>query len=139
MHFAKRMVVAVMLAGVGVANAQEVVLVERHENTAGTILKDTLAGGALGSAVAGGVILYNMGIQGEDNYDWGRTLAWGAVIGLGAGLVFGVVDAATGPEHVARRAPVRDDYSLVRDGQSLTMNRRDQSNKVLMPLLTRRF
>ena len=133
MGMAKAMVVAVTLAAVGMASADEVVRVERQpRNTAGTLLRDTVAGGALGSAVAGGVILYNMGIQGEDNYDWGRTLAWGAVIGLGAGLVFGVVDATTGPSYAASRAPVRDGYSL-------TMNRKDHSNRTLMPLLTRRF
>lgn len=128
----RALVVGVTLLGFGVASADEVVRVEREENTAGVILKDTLAGGALGSAVAGGVILYNMGIEGEDDYDWGRTLAWGAVIGLGAGLVFGVVDATTGPDYVASRAPVHDGYSL-------TMNRKDQSNRTLMPLLSRRF
>ncbi len=133
MRMLRALVVGVTLLGFGAASADEVVRVERQQNTAGVILKDTLAGGVLGSAVSGGVILYNMGIQGEDNYDWGRTLAWGAVIGLGAGLVFGVVDATTGPSYAAAsRAPVHDGYSL-------TMNRRDQSNRTLMPLLTRRF
>ncbi len=132
MRMAKAVVVAVTLLGFGVANAQEVVRVERERNTAGIILKDTLAGGLVGSAVAGGVILYNMGIEDDEDYDWGRTLAWGAVIGLGAGLVFGVVDATTGPDYVALRAPVRD-------GQSLSMSRKDQSNRMTMPLLTRRF
>ncbi|WP_242343873.1 hypothetical protein [Anaeromyxobacter terrae] len=134
MRIAKAWVVAVMLLGFGVAHADEVVRVERRHSTAGIVLKDTVAGGLVGSAVAGGVILYNMGIQGEDNYDWGRTLAWGAVIGLGAGLVWGVVDAASASDNTyAARAPVRD-------GQSLTMNRgRDQSGKTTMALLSGHF
>jgi hypothetical protein len=128
--------VAVTLLGFGAASAdEEVVHVDRHErSTAGIILKDTVAGGLVGSAVAGGVILYNMGIEDNDDYNWERTLAWGAIAGLGAGLLFGVIDAADEPDHyaAASRAPVRDGYSL-------TMNRKDQSNKTMMPLLSRRF
>jgi hypothetical protein len=134
MRMAKALMVAVTLLGFGAASADEVVAVEReHRSTAGIILKDTVAGGLVGSAVAGGVILYNMGIDGNDDYNWERTLAWGAVAGLGAGLLFGVIDAASGPDYyAAARAPVRDGYSL-------TMNRKDQSNKTMMPLLSRRF
>lgn len=134
MRMVKALVVAATLLGVGAASADEVVRVERERSTAGIILKDTVAGGLVGSAVAGGVILYNMGIDGNDDYNWERTLAWGAVAGLGAGLLFGVIDAASGPDYyaAASRAPVRDGYSL-------TMNRKDQSNRTLMPLLTRRF
>ncbi|WP_242336013.1 MULTISPECIES: hypothetical protein [unclassified Anaeromyxobacter] len=134
MRIAKALVVAATLLGFGVAHADEVVRVERRHSTAGIVLKDTIAGGLVGSAVSGGVILYNMGIQGDDNYDWGRTLAWGAVIGLGAGLVWGIVDAASASDTTyAARTPVHD-------GQSLTLNRgRDQSNKVTMGLLSRRF
>lgn len=134
----KAIVVAVALSGFGVANAQDYVEVEREENTAGTVLRNTIAGGLLGSAVAGGVILYEMGIEDNDDYDWGRTLAWGAVIGLGAGLVFGLVDAASGPDYAAAsrlaRAPVRDGNSL-----TLDLRRRDMSGRMTMPLLGTRF
>lgn len=134
MRSMKTLVVAVTLLGFGAANADEVVRVERGRSTAGIILKDTVAGGLVGSAVAGGVILYNMGIDGNDDYNWQRTLAWGAVAGLGAGLVFGVIDAANEPNYyaMAPKAPVRDGYSL-------TLTRKDQSNRTVMPLLTRRF
>jgi hypothetical protein len=134
MRMVKALVVAVTLLGVGAASADEVVRVERERSTAGIILKDTVAGGLVGSAVAGGVILYNMGIDGNDDYNWQRTLAWGAVAGLGAGLLFGIIDAASGPDYYAAAS-----RGAVRDGYSLTMNRKDQSNKTLMPLLTRRF
>jgi hypothetical protein len=134
----KAIFVAVTLLGFGAAHAQDYVEVEREDNAAGTVLRNTIAGGLLGSAVAGGVILYEMGIEDNDDYDWGRTLAWGAVIGLGAGLVFGLVDAASDDDLAARsrlaRAPVRDGNSL-----TLDVRRRDMSQKMTMPLLTRRF
>jgi hypothetical protein len=83
------------------------------------VLRDTVAGGVVGSAVAGGIILYNMGIQDEEDYDWGRTLAWGAIIGIGAGLAWGIVDATTGPAY-AMKTPL----APVRDGQSMSLNLR---------------
>jgi len=99
------------------------------------VLRDTIAGGVVGSAVAGGVILYNMGIQDKSDYDWGRTLAWGALIGLGAGLVLGVVDATSGPTYaMVPRNPVRDGLST-----SLDVRRRDQSGVQQFPVFARRF
>jgi hypothetical protein len=138
MRMTKALIVAVALLGFGVASAQEYVQVERRESTAGTVLRNTVAGGLVGSAVAGGVILYEMGIEDNDDYDWGRTLAWGAVIGLGAGLVWGIVDAASGPDLATRtrlaRAPVRDGNSL-----TLDVRRKDMSGRQMMPLLAGRF
>jgi hypothetical protein len=131
MRMVKALVVAVTLVGFGVARADEVVV---HRNPAGTVLRDTVSGGVLGSAVAGGVILYNMGIQNHHNYDWGRTLAWGAGIGLAAGLVWGIVDAASGPSYAMATPVAHDGMSA-----SLDTHRLDQSNKVLMPVALGRF
>ncbi len=138
MRMVKVLVVAVALLGLGAASAsaQDYVAVERHPSSAGTVLRDTVAGGVVGSAVAGGVILYNMGIQDHSNYDWGRTLAWGALIGLGAGLVWGVVDATTGSSYsmATPLAPVHDGHSL-----SLDVRSDDQSAKELFPVVLGRF
>jgi hypothetical protein len=138
--FAKALVKALVVMGLLVlatasARAQEVVRVDREPSAAATIAKSTIAGGVLGSAVAGGIILYNREIEDDPDYDWQRTLAWGAVIGLGAGLVYGIVDAATAPDYArVTRAPVRD-------GQSFTLDvrRRDQSNRTVGTLFRRRF
>lgn len=134
MRFAKLLAVVALLGTAGTALAQDYVRVERRRSTAGIILRDTLAGGVLGSAVAGGIILYEMGIDDNDDYDWERTLAWGAVIGLGAGLIFGIVDAADEPAvyGMVKRAPMRD-------GLSTSLGRKDQSGVQRFPLLVRRF
>jgi hypothetical protein len=133
MRFAKLLAVVALLGAAGGALAQDYVRVERRRSTAGIVLRDTLAGGVLGSAVSGGIILYQMGINDKSDYDWGRTLAWGAVIGLGAGLVWGIVDAASEPSYAAMRP------SPVRDGLSLSLDRRDQSGVQRFPLLMKRF
>jgi hypothetical protein len=130
-------VVGLLALGTTTARAQETVTVERQPSTAGTVLKSTIAGGILGSAVAGGIILYQREIQDNEDYDWQETLAWGAAIGLGAGLVWGIVDAASGPDYArisALKAPVRD-------GQSLTLDarRRDQSGRSVATIFNRRF
>jgi hypothetical protein len=111
------------------------VTVERRTSPAATVLRNTITGGLVGSAVAGGVILYEMGIQDRSDYDWGRTLAWGAVIGLGAGLVWGIVDATTSPRlATVERSPVRDGHSM-----TLDVLRRDQSGRELFPVMSGRF
>ncbi len=135
MHFAKLFAVVALLGVTGSALAQEVVTVERRRSSAGIVLRDTIAGGVVGSAVAGGVILYNMGIQDKSDYDWGRTLAWGALVGLGAGLVLGIVDATSGATYaMVPRNPVRDGLST-----SLDVRRRDQSGRQELPLFAKRF
>ena len=135
MRLVKLCAVVALLGVAGSAFAQDYVRVERRRSSAGIVLRDTIAGGLVGSAVAGGIILYNMGIEDEEDYNWERTLAWGAVIGLGAGLIWGIVDAASAPDVVAtRRLPVRDGQSM-----SLDVRRRDQSGKEVFPLLVRRF
>jgi hypothetical protein len=135
MRFAKVIAVLVLLGVAGNALAQDYVTVERRRSPAATVLRNTVAGGLAGSAVAGGIILYEMGINDNDDYDWERTLAWGAVIGLGAGLVWGIVDAASGPAYAQiSPSPVRDGMSM-----SLDVRRRDQSGKEVFPLMTRRF
>jgi hypothetical protein len=135
MRFARVVAVLALLGVAGGAWAQQYVQVERRRSTAGTVLRDTVAGGVVGAAVAGGVILYKMGIDDQQDYDWGRTLAWGAVIGLGAGLVFGIVDAASGPSYaMGPRTPVRDGLS-----QSLGATRRDLSRTQTFPVVLRRF
>jgi hypothetical protein len=135
MQLPKLLAVVALLGTAGSALAQDYVRVERRRSTAGIVLRDTIAGGVLGSAVAGGIILYEMGANDNDDYNWERTLAWGAVIGLGAGLVWGIVDATSEPDVVARITP----RAPVRDGQSLSLARRDQSGVQRFPLVVKRF
>ena len=137
MRIVKALVAAFVLMGLAAssARAQDYVQVQKRSNPAGTVLRDTIAGGLVGSAVSGGIILYNMGIQDKNNYDWQRTLAWGAVIGLGAGLVWGIVDAASGPSYaMISRNPVHDGQSM-----SLDVRARDQSGMQLFEVARGRF
>jgi hypothetical protein len=57
------------------------------------------------------------------------------VIGLGVGLIWGVVDATTGPSY----AMVQDLHA--HDGQSMTLDVRshDQSGTQLFPMMMHRF
>ena len=129
-------VVGLLALGTTSVQAQEVVRVEREPSAAGTVLKSTIAGGVIGSAVAGGIILYQREVEDNEDYDWQETLAWGAAIGLGAGLVFGIVDAASGPDYarIAARDPVRDGQSL-----TLDLRRKDQSQRTVSTIFSRRF
>jgi hypothetical protein len=127
------MVAVLALLGLAAGARAEDVVVERHASPVGTVLRDTVGGGLLGSAVAGGVILYQMGINNHSDYDWGRTLAWGAGIGLGVGLVLGLVDAASG-SYGMTRTPYRDGMSM-----SLDARAHDQSNTQIFPLVLRGF
>lgn len=133
----RALLAALVLAAVGTQAARADDVYVRRSNPAGTIARDTIAGGLAGSAVAGGIILYNMGIEDDDDYDWERTLAWGAVIGLGVGLVWGIVDATTAPSHDHAHAAARP----VRDGNSMTLDlrKKDQSGMETFSLLTKRF
>jgi hypothetical protein len=132
-----RICAAIALLGVaGRSRAQDPASPERHPR-AGMVLRDTVAGGVLGCGVAGAIIFYEMGIQDREDYGWERTLAWGAAIGLGAGLVWGLVAAARAPgppTTVRARAPVRDGQSM-----SLDLRRRDQSGVQEFTLVRRRF
>lgn len=137
MRITRGVVAAIALLGLTATSvqAQDYVTVERRGSPAGTVLRNTITGGLVGSAVSGGIILYEMGINDNDDYNWERTLAWGAVIGLGVGLIWGVVDATTGPAYaMVSRSPVHD-------GQSMTLDvrRRDQSGKEIFPVFSRRF
>lgn len=132
MRFVKVVAVLALLGFAAGARAQDTVAVERHHSAAGTVLRDTVSGGLLGSAVAGGVILYQMGINNHSDYDWGRTLAYGAVIGLGAGLVLGLVDAS-GAFGMMAGPPVRDGMSWQ------AVHARDQSNAQVFPLVLKGF
>ena len=129
-------VVAFALVAFGTAQAEDTVTVERHTNPAGTIVRDTVGGALAGSAVSGVIIGYEMGIQNRDNYDWGRTLAWGAVIGAGVGLVWGIVDATSAPSY-AMAAPL----APVHDGNSMTLDvrKRDQSHQTNFGLIAGHF
>lgn len=77
----------------------DVVAVETNRpSPGGVILRDAVGGAVLGTAVGGGGALYSRYVQNGSNGDWGnwqRDLALGAGIGLAAGLVLGVVDAAS--------------------------------------------
>jgi len=118
---------ALALTASSAARADDVV-VERHPSTAGIVAADTLYGGIGGAAVGGGIILYNMGIQDNTRYDWGRTLAISTAVGLGVGLVWGIVDAANAQAYPALRQPVTD-------GQSWQAQHPfDQSGTSIVPL-----
>lgn len=132
MRFVRVVAVLALLGLAAEARADEVVVERRRSSPVGTVLRDTVGGGLLGSAVAGGVILYQMGVNDREDYDWGRTLAWGAGIGLGAGLILGLVDAASGSYGMVSRTPVRD-------GLSASLRARDQSNTQVFPLVLRGF
>jgi hypothetical protein len=142
MRIGKALVAAVAILGLSASSAfaQDYVRVERERSTAGIVLRDTIAGALLGSAVAGGIILYEMEIDDNDDYNWERTLAWGAAIGLGAGLVWGLVDATSAPDYASvSRSPIA--RSPVRDGQSMTLDvrRRDQSGREMFSVFSGRF
>lgn len=128
-----RMVAVLALLGLAAAARAEDVVVERKRSPVGTVLRDTIGGGLLGSAVAGGIILYQTQVNDRSDYDWGRTLAYGAAIGLGAGLVLGLVDAASSSYGMRRSFPVHDGMSRALDA------RRDQSNTQLFPLVLKGF
>jgi hypothetical protein len=136
MRIAKVLAAVVALVAFGTnALAQDDLTVRRHGSPAGTVLRDTISGGLLGAAVGGAVIGYEMGVQNHSDYNWQRTLALGAGIGLGVGLIWGIVDATSG-NYYATRAPL-----AVRDGQSMTLDTRrvDQSGRAEIPLAMGRF
>ncbi len=124
---------ALVLVGFGAARAEDAVVVKRS-NPVGTVLRDTVGGALVGSAVSGVIIGVQMGINDKKNYDWGRTLAWGAGIGAVAGLVWGVVDAASGPSSYSSQLHAHD-------GQSMTLDERkwDLSNRTEVPVVMGRF
>ena len=67
-------------------------------NPVGTIVTDAIGGALLGTAVGGGVAIYNRYGTNNGNGDWGnwqRDLLVGAGIGLGVGLIVGGVTAAS--------------------------------------------
>ncbi len=137
MRFGKALVVAIAILGLSASSAlaQDYVTVERRGSPAGTVLRNTIAGGLLGSAVSGGIILYEMEINDNEDYNWERTLAWGAAIGLGVGLIWGIVDATSGPSYgMISRSPVHDGQSM-----SLDVRRRDQSAREMFPVFHGRF
>jgi hypothetical protein len=134
MRFLSIATLLALLAGPA-ARAQDVVdLTSRPPAPYHVLIRDGVAGALLGSAVAGGLVAYNMGFEGRAGYDWGKALAWGAGIGVGAGLVLGMFEVAT-----TRRRPIPQ--ALVRDGlsRSLDARARDQSHSHLFPLLSRTF
>ncbi len=134
MRMAKVLVVLAALFAVGAAQADENVVVQRHTNPVGLVARDAVGGAVAGAAVGGLIIGYNRGIQNHSNYDWGRTLGISAAIGAGVGVVWGIIDAAsTGPSYSAQ-TPL-----AVRDGNSLTLDRHDQSNEVMVGMIGHRF
>jgi hypothetical protein len=108
-------------------DVDEGVVVERHASPFRIVAQDAVLGAAGGAAVGGGVILYRMGFQDDDNYNWQRTLLMGAGIGLLAGTLWGVFDAATTPTVVAANRPVTD-------GLSATLGSPDLSGAVVAPV-----
>ncbi len=119
---------AVALVAFGAAQAQDNEVVVEHRSAAGTIAADTLYGGLAGAAVGGGIILYQTQINNQHNYDWGKTLAIATGVGLGAGLVLGIINAASGPNYAASAVPVEDGLSWQAQHPS------DMSGTTVMPL-----
>jgi hypothetical protein len=131
----RAVVAAIALAGLGVRSAHaEEATVHRSSSPAGVVLRDTITGGLVGSAVSGGVIVYEMAIKNNSSYDWGRTLAYGAVIGLGVGLIWGIVDATSGSYADRTIASAHDGLS-----RSLDVATRDQSGSAQFPVAMGRF
>ena len=87
----------------------EVVEVQSPRRSAGSvIIGDAVGGAVLGAAAGGGVVLYNRYVASNGNWDnWQRTVLIGAGIGLGVGLIFGAVGAASNSDRVFR-GPVAD-------------------------------
>ena len=133
----KALAAATALVALGSTARAEDQVVVRRPNPAGIVLRDTVTGGVLGTAVAGGIIGYNMGIQNHSDYDWGRTLAWGAGLGLAAGLVWGVLDATTASSSYS----AADRLALAHDGQSRSLDapNRQRPGQVLFPVALGRF
>jgi hypothetical protein len=70
-----------------------------HEFAAGAVIRDTFGGAVLGAGVGVGVAYYNKEENnGGDWGNWQRPVLIGAGIGAAVGLVFGIVDASTGPD-----------------------------------------
>lgn len=131
MRFVRLFALLALLGVVARARAEQGIAA-RGPSPIGVVLRDGVVGGLVGSAVAGGIAGYNLGIQGHAGFDWGRTLAWGAGIGVGAGLVLGMVSSAR--SRAVPQGPVRDGLS-----RSLDVRARDQSHTRLFPLLSRIF
>jgi hypothetical protein len=94
---------------------------------------DTLWGGVAGAAVSGGIIGYRMGVQNRNNYDWAPVLGTGVAIGVGAGLLWGILDATTGPTYSLVNGPAYDGLSFGETHPS------DMSGIVIAPLAVGRF
>jgi hypothetical protein len=112
MRSLKSVVVTASLLGFGVAQAQETAEVRERRSTASVVAMDTLWGGVAGAAVSGGVIGYRMGVQNRSNYDWAPVLGTGIAIGVGAGLLWGILDATTGPTYSRVNGPASDGLSF---------------------------
>jgi hypothetical protein len=136
MRIVKVLAAVIALLGFGTrAFAEDYVTVQRRSSTAGVVLRDTISGGLLGSAVSGGIIGWEMGVKNHSDYNWQRTLAIGAGIGLGVGLIWGIVDATAAPGY-AMATPVQ-----ARDGLSMTLDvrRTDQSGLAEFPVVAGHF
>jgi len=133
----KALAAATALVALGSTARAEDQAVVHHANPAGIVLRDTVTGGVLGAAVAGGIIGYNMGIQNHSDYNWQRTLAWGAGIGLAAGLVWGIVDATSASSSYA----AANRLALAHDGQSRSLDvpNRQAPGEALFPVALGRF
>lgn len=80
-------------------------------NPVGTIVGDAIGGAILGGAVGGGVALYNRYGTNGGNGDWGnwqRDILVGAGIGLGVGLIFGGISAASQSADRSYMAPATE-------------------------------
>jgi hypothetical protein len=89
--------------------SDQVVEVQSRPSAGGIIVRDALGGAIAGAVVGGGVALCNRYCS--SNGDWGnwqRDIGLGAAIGLGVGLLFGAVDAASNADTVMR-GPVADE------------------------------
>jgi hypothetical protein len=81
----------------------EVVGVQTRPSPAGIVARDALGGAVVGAAIGGGVALCRRYCSSDGNWgNWQRDVGLGAAIGLGVGLLFGAVDAASNADQVFR-------------------------------------
>jgi hypothetical protein len=86
-----------------------VVGVESRPSVGGILVRDALGGAIAGAVVGGGVALCNRYCSSNGSWgNWQRDIGLGAAIGVGVGLLFGAVDAASNADTVMR-GPVADE------------------------------
>jgi hypothetical protein len=104
--------------------SDEVVGVQTRPSAAGIVARDAIGGAIAGAAVGGGVALCNRYCSSNGSWgNWQRDIGLGAAIGLGVGLLFGAVDAASNADRVFR-GPVSEQRDVGFEPAVATWGRR---------------